>query len=204
MNKSNRPVAGAWLVASAATLLMFACSSQKAPAEQAVADIDTALAAVHDTAAKYSPDMLQNVEGQVATLKGNLAKGDYKEVLAAAPAVNTAITSLKQDADTKQAAADAALAQTKQQWRTLSTDVPKMIEALKAQIETLSKSHKLPKGVTKASLESAKTDVAGLDSQWTEATNAVTNEDYAGAVTKGQAVKDKATEMMQSLGMKTG
>ncbi|HEY3783752.1 MAG TPA: hypothetical protein VGL55_00550 [Steroidobacteraceae bacterium] len=202
MNKSNKLVTGAWLVASVATVLMFACSSQKAPAEQAVADIDTALSAVHDTAAKYSPEMLQNVEGQVATLKGNLAKGDYKDVLAAAPAVNTAITSLKQDAETKQAAADAALAQTKQQWRTLSTDVPKMVDAIKAQIDTLSKSRKLPKGITKASLESAKTDAAALDSQWTDATNAVSNEDYAGAVTKGQAVKDKATQIMQSLGMK--
>ncbi|HZO22476.1 MAG TPA: hypothetical protein VFB37_08205 [Steroidobacteraceae bacterium] len=203
MNNSNRLAAGAWLAAGVATLLMFACSSQKAPAEQAVADIDTSLGAVHDTAAKYSPEMLQNVEGQVATLKGNLAKGDYKEVLAAAPAVNTAITSLKQDADTKQAAADAALAQTKQQWRTLSTDVPKMVDAIKAQVDTLSKSHRLPKGVTKASLESAKSGVAALDSQWTDATNAVSNEDYAGAVAKGQAVKDKATDMMKSLDMKT-
>jgi hypothetical protein len=197
MNKSN------WLVASVAAMLIFACSSQKAPAEQVVADIDSALSAIHDSAAKFSPDALHTVEAQVATLKENLAKGEYKEVLAAAPAVNTAVASLKQDAEAKQAAADAALAQTKQQWHTLDAEVPKLIAGIHSQMDTLSKMRKLPKGVTKASFESAKTEVASLDSMWAEATNTVANEDnYAGAVAKGQAVKDKATELMQALGMK--
>jgi hypothetical protein len=37
---------------------------------------------------------------------------------------------------------------------------------------------------------------------WTEANSTVSSGDYAGAVTKGQAVKDKATELMHALGMK--
>lgn len=197
MNKSN------WLAASVAALLMFACASQKAPAEQAVSNIDAALSAIHDAATKYAPDTLQTVEAQVATLKSNLAKGDYKEVLAAAPAVNTAIESLKQDAEAKQSAADAALAQTKQQWRALSADVPKLIADIKAQVDTLSKTRKLPKGLTKASFETAKSDAASLDSMWTEATTADSNEDYAGAVAKGQAVKDKATALAHTLGVKS-
>jgi hypothetical protein len=197
MNKSN------WLAASAAVMLMLSCSSQRAPAEQTVADIDAALSAVHDSAAKNSPDSLHTVEAQVATLKANLAKGDYKEVLADAPAANTAIAALKQDADAKQATADAALAQTKQHWLTLSANVPKLIAGVHSQLESLSKTRRLPKGVSKASLESAKADAASLDSMWADATNTVTNEDnYAGAVAKGQAVRDKATELMQKLGMK--
>ncbi len=192
-----------WLVASLATMLMFACSSQKEPAEQAVANIDSSLAAIHDGAAKYAPDTLQSVEAKVAGLKQKLANGDYKGVLADAPAVNSAVDALKQDEESKQAAADAALAQTKQQWRTLSTDVPKMIADVHARIDTLSKERRLPKGVTKASLASAKQDAGSLDSMWTDATTAVSNEDYTGGVTKAQAVKDKATEVMHSLGMKT-
>jgi hypothetical protein len=197
MNKSN------WLAAGAAAILLFACASQKEPAEQAIASLDNTLASIHDAAAKYAPDTLNTIQTQIATLKGDLAKGDYKEVLAAAPAVSTALASLKQDSDAKQAAADAALAQTKQQWRNLSAEVPKMVAALHTQIDTLDKTKKYPKGVTKASFEAAKADVASLDQMWTDASNADTSEDYAGAVTKGQAVKDKATQLMSTLGVKT-
>ncbi|HUI61918.1 MAG TPA: hypothetical protein VLX90_16950 [Steroidobacteraceae bacterium] len=188
-----------WLVAGLTAMLVLACSSQKEPAENAVAKIDATLSSVHDAAAKYAPDTLSAVEAQVASLKQNLSKGNYKDVLTAAPAVTAAVASLKEDAEAKQAAADAALAQVKQQWRNLSADVPKAMEALHARVDTLSKS-KLPKGVTKASLESAKAGAASLDSMWTEAGNAVSSEDYAGAVAKGQAVKDKAAELMHSLG----
>jgi hypothetical protein len=197
MNRSS------WLTGAVAAVFLFACSSQKEPAQQAVANLDTTLSAIHDAAEKYAPDTLHSVEAQIATLKENLAKGDYQAVLSGAPAVSAAIASLKQDAETKQSAADAAAAQVKQQWHNLSAEVPKMVTDLKAQVDTISSSHKLPKGVTKASFETIKTDVASLDSMWTDATNAVANQDdYAGAITKGQAVKDKATQIMQTLGMK--
>jgi hypothetical protein len=197
MNKFN------WLAASVVAGLMFACSSQKAPAEQAVADIDTALSAIHDSAAKYSPDNLQSVEGQVATLHKSLDQGDYKGVLASAPAVNTAVASLKQDAGAKQAAADAALAQTKQQWFTLNAEVSKLLADIHSQLDTLSQKHRFPKGMTKASFESAKAQAASLDSMWQEATNTLAKEDnYASAVEKGQAVKDKASQLMLTLGSK--
>lgn len=196
MNKSN------WIAASVTALLMFACASEKAPAEQVVARIDSVLSAVHDSAAKYSPDTLHTVEAQVATLKENLAKGHYKDVLAAAPAVNAAVASLKQEAYAKKAAADAALAQIKQQWHTLRAQVPKLIAGIHAQMDTLSKMPKLPKGIRKASFESAKAAAEWLDSAWAEATNDVANDNYADAVAKGQAVRVKATELMQTLGMK--
>jgi hypothetical protein len=192
-----------WIAASGAAVLMFACSSQKAPAEQVVADIDTALSAIHDSAAKYSADTLHTVEPQVATLHKSLDQKDYKGVLASAPAVNKAIASLKQDAEAKQTAADTALAQTKQQWFTLSAEVPKLIAGIHSQLDMLSKKRKLPKGVTKGSFESAKAEAASLDSMWQEATNAVAKEDmYASAVAKGQVVKDKASQLMQTLGSK--
>jgi hypothetical protein len=192
-----------WLVAALTAALMTGCSSQKEPAEQAVANVDATLSAVHDGAMKYAPDDLKAVEAQVATLKEDLAKGDYQGALAAVPAVNTALGNLKQTVDAKQAAADAALAQTKQQWRTVSADVEPMVAAIQSRVDTLSKSPHLPKGVTKSSFESAKAGLQSLKSTWTDATNAVSNEDYAGAVAKGQAAKDKAAEVMHELGMKS-
>jgi len=48
-------------------MLMLACSSQKDPAEQVIAKMDTSLDAIHDNAAKYAPDTLKSVESQVST-----------------------------------------------------------------------------------------------------------------------------------------
>jgi hypothetical protein len=191
-----------WLAAGVAAMLMFACSSQKDPAEQAIAKIDGAMDAIHDTAAKYSPDTLQTVQAQVNNIKQSFAKGDYAAVLAAAPTVNTGIANLKQEAYAKSSEADAALAKVKQQWRNLTYEVPKMVADLHTKVDSLSTSRSLPKGVTKTSLNSAKDGVASLDTMWTDANNTVSSGDYAAAVTKGQAVKDKAAELMHSLGMK--
>jgi hypothetical protein len=60
----------------------------------------------------------------------------------------------------------------------------------------------LPKGVTKASFATVKDGVTSLDTMWSDANSTESTGDYAGAVTKGQAVKDKATELMHTLGMK--
>ena len=196
MKRSN------WLAAGAAAMLMLACSSQKDPAEQAIAKIDSSLEAIHDTAAKYAPDTLKSVEAQVSTLKQSFSKGDYSGVLAAAPAVTTAIKALRDDAQTKSSEADAALAKVKQQWRTLTYEVPKLVADLHTQMDTFSKGRGLPKGVSKASFASAKDGVASLDAMWSDANSTVSTGDYAGAVTKGQAVKDKATELMHTLGIK--
>jgi len=191
-----------WVVAGLAAMLMSACSSQKEPAEQAIMKIDNTMSAIHDSAAKYSPDTLPGVEAQVAAIKETFAKGDYAGVLAQAPAVSTAVSSLRSDAGTKQAAAEAETAKVKQQWRTLTYEVPKLVSGLHTQVDALSSGHGLPKGVTKASFATVKEGVASLDAMWTDANNTVSTGDYAGAVTKGQAVKDKAAELMHTLGMK--
>jgi chromosome segregation ATPase len=197
MNKSS------CLVASLAAMLMFACASEKEPAQQAIANLDSTLSAIHDSAAKNAPETLQTVEAQVAALKGKLSQGDYKGVLADAAAVKSALSALRQDVDAKQSAIDAEMAKTKQLWRNLNSEVPKLVAAIHAQVDALTQSKKFPKGVTKASFETVKTDATALDTTWTEATNAVANQDdYVTAVAKAQQVKDKATQMMQTLGIK--
>jgi len=196
----NRSV---WITAGIATLLVSACSSQKEPAEQAINKIDNTMAMIHDSAAKYTPDALPGVEAQVAAIKQTYAKGDYAGVLAQAPAVNTAVSTLRTDAGQKQAAADAEQAKVKQEWRTLSIEVPKMVAGLHAQVDSYT-GKAVPRGLTKASFATVKDGVASLDGMWKDADDTMSSGDYAGAVTKGQAVKDKATELMHTLGMKQG
>jgi hypothetical protein len=193
-----------WLLAVFAAALVVGCASQKAPAEQAIAGAETSLAAVRDSAQKYAPDQLQAVEDQLKGLKDSLAKGDYRAVLTGTPTVNSAISSLKEAAETKKAEAEAALARAKDAWGPVSADVPKMVEALAKRAETLSKSHRLPKGVTKEGLASAKSGLDALKSQWGQATSAAASGDYTTAMNKAEAVRTKAAEMMKSLGMSSG
>jgi len=192
-----------WLLGLAAVLVV-GCANQKGPAEQAVAGAETALAAVRDDAQKYVPDRLQAVDAQLAALKDSLAKGDYRAALTGAPTVNSAIRSLKDAAEAKKADAGVALARAKDAWGPLSTEVLRVVDETEKQVTALSKSHHLPKGVTKDRLAAAKSGVDSLKSMWSEASSASASGDFTTAVTKAQAVKDKAAEIMRSLGMSAG
>ncbi len=193
-----------WLMAAMMAMLIVGCANQKGPAEQAISGAESALNAIRDTAQKYVPDQLAAVDAQLASLKDALSKGDYKAVMAGAPALTTAIGSLKDAAAAKASEAEAAMAKAKDAWGSMSTDVPKMVAALQSRVDMLSKSHHLPKGVTKESLASAKSGLDSIKSAWNEATTAAGSGDFTTAMAKGSAVKDQATALMQSLGMSSG
>jgi hypothetical protein len=186
-----------WMVSSSimlAATLLFACATQKEPAEKAVAQVEAALAALKDDAAKYASAELQAVETQVGALKEKLAKKDYKAVLAEAPQVQAAVASLQSDVAGKKAAAT-------EQWNSLSADVPKMVAAIQSRVDILGQSRKLPKNVSQAAFDSAKSGLEYMKSTWAEATSAFSSGDASSAIDKANAVKQKGNEVLQSLGM---
>ena len=190
-----------FLLAAVAAVLLSGCNTQKGPAEQAVAGAQAALEAVRDDAQKYAPEQLGGVEAKLSDMKGSFEKGDYAGVLAAAPGMTAAISSMKDAAAAKKNEAVAALAKAKDDWGPASTAVPKMVDDLAKRVETLSKSKKLPKGVTKEAVAAAKTGLGSLKSTWADASNAASSGDFTTAMAKADAVKSKAAEMMKSLGM---
>src|SRR5215471_459417 len=109
-----------WVLATLAAVLIAGCQNQRAPAEQAVQAAESALTNIRDMATRYAPDQLQAVDAQLSSVKDTLAKGDYKGVLAAMPALNTAISNLKDTATAKQEEAAAASAKAKDAWGPLS------------------------------------------------------------------------------------
>ena len=191
----------AWLLAAMLAVLLVGCANQKGPAQQAIASADAALASVRDMAQKYVPDQLQAVEAQLQSAKDALAKGDYKAVIATAPALAAAVSSLKDSAEAKAAEAQAAASKAKDAWSSVSTDVPKMVAAIQSRVDILSKSHHLPANVSKDALTGAKSGLDSLKSMWGDASNAASSGDYTTAMSKAQAVRDKATDIMKSLGM---
>jgi hypothetical protein len=192
-----------WVLATLAAVIIAACANQRAPAQQAVTAAETELTNIRDMANRYAPDQLQAVDAQLNAVKDSLAKGDYKGVMAAMPALNTAISNLKDTAAANQQTADAASAKAKDAWGPLSSEVPKMVDTISSRVDILSKSRHLPRGVTKDTLAAAKSGVDSMRSAWSDASNAATSGDYTTAVTKGQAVKDQASQIMQSLGIKS-
>jgi len=83
-----------WLAAACALVVAAGCSGMKVPAAQAVASAESSLAVIRGDAAKYAPAALHSVEAQIASLKDNLAKADYKAVMGSVPNVTRAIRDL--------------------------------------------------------------------------------------------------------------
>jgi hypothetical protein len=181
------------LGAAIAALLLVSCeSADKAPATAAIAAAQSALDAVKGEAAKYVPDQVASVEGALASARASFEKNDYKAALASAQDVAVKAKDLG-------AAATAKKTQLTQAWENLSGGLPKMAEAIKSRVDTLSVAKKLPAGLDKDKLEGAKAGLATLSQSWTEASDAFKSGNLSGAIAKAQAAKDKAVEVMTAL-----
>jgi hypothetical protein len=178
----------------AALVALSACASDKAPAEQAVKAAETAVASAKAEAAKWVPDQARSLDAALASVKDKFAKGDYKAVLAEAPALATQAQSVA-------AAAAAKKAELTKSWDEMSAGLPKMVEAVKSRVDILSKSKKLPANVTKEKFETAKADLAAATQGWTDAMAAYSGGNVADAVAKANTVKQKTVEALEALGM---
>jgi hypothetical protein len=174
---------------------------QKEPAEKALAAVESAVGAINkEDVQKYLPGGLTDIESTLSTLKSSLASGDYKAVIAGAPALTAKVTELTGKLAEAKTAAEAKLKELTEKWTSLSSELPVTLQSIAAKVAELSKG-KLPKGVTKETVESAKSGLAGLQQNWTDATSAFTGGKVQDALTQAEQIKTKAGEIMTSLGM---
>ena len=105
-----RPIRSSLFVAAlAAAVLAAGCAGQKEPATKAVADVEASLSALRDDASKYAATELQSADAALASLKSSLQTGDYKSILAGAPALVAQVDTLRKTIADKKAEAEAAL-----------------------------------------------------------------------------------------------
>lgn len=176
-------------------LLVSACgSADKVPAEAAIKAADGALAAVRGEASKLIPAQLKVVEDGLASAKASFDKGDYtaalgtaKQVAAQAGDLSSAVTAKKTELT--------------REWTDVSGGVPQMADAIQSRVDILSQSKKLPAGLDKDKLESAKAELATLKQSWSDASAAYSAGNLTDAVSKAKAAKDKAEEIMTALNM---
>jgi len=171
-----------------------ACSSGKVPAEQAIKAAEEALNAAKAEAMKYVPDQVKSVEDALKAAKDAFAKGDYAGATTAATAVAAKAKDLV-------SAAAAKKAELTKGWEEVSGALPKTIADIESRIATLSRSKTLPKGLDKAKLEGAKSGLAEIGKSWDEANKAFKEGSLADALAKAKGAREKAAEIMSSLGM---
>jgi len=87
-------------------------------------------------------------------------------------------------------------------WTEQSQLLPNMIASIKSRVDVLSKSKKLPANLDKEKFEGAKNGLAEIDKTWGEASSAFKEGGLADALAKAKSVKEKAVEVMTTLGMK--
>jgi chromosome segregation ATPase len=187
------------IVALVAAALLAACTSQKEPAENAIAQLETSLNEIRADAQQYSAEQLQSVEASVNRLKENLAKQDYGAVLQGAPAVRSDLESLKSATTTAKAHAEELLAEAQTEWSELTSSVPPMVEKLQAKVDQISKTRKYPKGMDKAAFEAAKSGLESLKTEWTEAGAEFASGQAADAVRKARNAKARAEQLINQL-----
>ena len=180
-----------------AVLLAFslaACQSGKAPAEQAIKAAEEAYNAAKGEAVKYVPEQAKAVEDALMAAKDSFEKKDYK-------AATSAATDVAAKAKELGAAAAAKKAELTKGWEDLSSGMPQMLDSIKSRVDMLSKSKKLPKDLDKEKFEGAKSGLVEVTAMWDAANSAFKEGNLADALAKGTTVKDKAAEIMSTLGI---
>jgi hypothetical protein len=175
-------------------LFAVACGSEKKPAEEAIKAAEAAINAAKGEAVKYIPDQVKSLEDGLAAAKEAFAKKDYKAAL-------NAVKDLPGKAKDLAAAAAAKKEELTKVWSEMSGGLPKMVEAIKSRVDILSKSKKLPANLDQAKFEGVKTGLPEVTQMWDDAQKAFSGGNLADAVSKAKTIKDKAVEMMTTLGM---
>lgn len=187
------------LAALLAVLLLSGCTDKRMePAQQAIAEVEAALKSAGTDPAKYTPSRLKDAMDEVGSLKLLFEEKDYAGVLARAPAALAAAKALPAQAAARKGELLATLAQ---EWSTLETAVPAEIEAVRRQVEDLTRSRKLPEGSTPEMLEAARTGIDDARELWDRAVAEHAADRLEEALTYAGQARQRASSLGAAVGM---
>jgi predicted nucleic acid-binding Zn-ribbon protein len=187
----------ALMALTASAMLMTGCMSQKDPAANAVTQAEAAVADLRVDGAKFAPDELKTTEATLAKMKANLAKQDYKDVVAEVPQFNKQVATLKETLVGRQTQMIAAT----REWESLNAEVPKAVQEIQVRVDSLASSPKLPKEVDKHEFEAAKASLETMKTDWAAATAAFSEGNATEAADKARSVQGKVDEVKDQLAM---
>jgi hypothetical protein len=187
---------------AAVAMLASGCAQQRGPANKALDSVENSLKDIRDDAAKYAPDGLKSVEAQLKNLKQSYDDKHYDNVLAGTPSLQKAVDSLAAAVNSGKAQARSAAAAAKTEWEGLNAEVPKMVAAIQARVDELSKKKRLPLGVSKDEFEGAKSGLESMKTMWADAKSEFNKGDAVDAASKAKTVKGMAQEVKEKLKIK--
>jgi hypothetical protein len=182
------------IISFVAALVLFSCASGKKPAEEALKAAEQAVGQAKTEAGKIVPDQVSSLESALNGAKDKFSKGDYKAALAEAQAIPGKVKEVLE-------AAKAKKEELTKTWNDLSQGLPKMIGAIKSRVDILSQSKKLPSNLNAEKFAEVKSKLSEAMNEWGVSQESFKGGNLADAVTKANSIKEKAVQMLQTLGM---
>jgi hypothetical protein len=189
----------AFLTAALAALCLglTACASQKEPAEQALAALETKFSDAGAEVRQYLPERYAELEKSVAGLRDSLAAKDYGDVVKGAAAAQDALKHAIADARVARAQGLAAL---DTEWDDLVKTMPGMISAMDKKIS--SQRGRAPKGMSGAEWKQTIADYDAARDAWGKAASEMTRATFEASVTAAREAKAKIAAIMEKLDVK--
>ena len=179
-------------------LLVAACADrQTEQAREAIAEIEAAVTAAGTEPAEFVPKVLDDVNDRLDVLKTRFEQKDYAGVLADAPAALAAARNLPAEAAARKAELQALL---QQEWTGLSGAIPQQIETVRAKVERIAAQKKIPRGITVATLDTARQGVDDARALWERAIAEHDASRPEQAVTLGNQARDRIEGVAAALG----
>ncbi len=189
-------------IATVMTALLLAaalagCGSQQEPAQAALAAINTTMEGNGPQVEKYLPERHAEISARVEALRASYEAGDYRKVVADAPAVTDTL---------RRAVADAAIEraniklQMEAEWVEFVNTMPGLIGKVDQQIAQMGRG-KLPAGVSRDAFKAAAADFDGAKAAWGRAAEAGNAGKLEDAVMAAREAKTAMAGVMETLGI---
>lgn len=177
-------------------LFMASCGAgKKAAATAAVNAAEDVYNAAKPELMKYVPDQTKGMEDAINGAKASLDKRDYNAALTAAQAVPDKVKELT-------AAAAAKKDELTKSWQEMSGGITKMLQTIRAKLTILSIPKEMPPSLDKTKLNAARSGYQEAATTWEQAKNAFSEGNLPDATAKAKTVREKAMEVMTTLGIK--
>jgi len=177
----------------AATLAAGCSSSDKEPAELAVEGLERAASAAKPEIERFAPDRMAGVDTAVAAVKARFDAEDYPGALAGVQSASGEVTSAAE-------AAAARKAQLSTEWAGFA-GMPATVGQIEGRIADLDAMQRLPRGMTKSTLDGAKSSLDSAKDLWSEAADAQEDGDLVLAVSKAKQASPIVEALVKTLGV---
>lgn len=175
-------------------LIAGACASAKGRAESDVAAAERAVAALPADAVKVVPEQVSPLSDAVNRGKDQLAQGDYAAASTSVREVPARAQLVADSLPARKAALTAAM-------DTLGVTLPRNLAAIKAKLDSIGKSSRLPRGLDEQELQEAKDTYAAVSAEWPEVVQAFQAGDLANAMSRAQNLKTRVSHSLLALGL---